>query len=294
MIRLFFPFAFLLPICSASTTTLAADLVLTDSGKSDYRIVIAADAGPSTQYAAKELQAFLKQISDAELPIVTDREPATEHEIVLGQSSRLKALGATIDFSKLGGEGYVIRSVGPKLVIAGGPRAATSMVSMASWKTTSVAAGLRPTSSRIPKQRCVKLGPLDETKIPVLEYREPYTFDCMDGDWAARNRVNSNSARLDARHGGRVRFANGFFVHTFAKLLPPAKYFATHPEYFSLVSGKRQNGYAQLCCTNEDVIRICTDEIRAAMRRAAGSNRVLSFAERCRHALPVPALSGAG
>ena len=55
-------------------------------------------------------------------------------------------------------------------------------------------------------------------------------------------------------------------MHTFATLVPPAKYFAAHPEYFSLVGGKRQNGYAQLCCTNEDVIRICTEEIRAAMR----------------------------
>ena len=50
------------------------------------------------------------------------------------------------------------------------------------------------------------------------------------------------------------------------ELVPPEKYFATHPEYFSLVNGKRQDGYAQLCCTNEDVIRICTEEIRAAMR----------------------------
>ena len=103
-------------------------------------------------------------------------------------------------------------------------------------------------------------------KVPVLEYRELYTFEAFDGDWAARNRMNSNSARLDARHGGRVRFADGFFVHTFARLVPPQKYFATHPEYFSLVNGKRQNGYAQLCSTNEDVIRICTEEIRAAMR----------------------------
>ena len=123
-----------------------------------------------------------------------------------------------------------------------------------------------PGVSRIPHIARIALGPIDETKIPVLEYREPYTFDCMDGDWCARNRMNSSSARLEARHGGRVRFADGLFVHTFARLVPPAKYFAAHPEYFSLVGGKRQNGYAQLCCTNEDVIRICTEEIRAAMR----------------------------
>ncbi len=50
-------------------------------------------------------------------------------------------------------------------------------------------------------------------------------------------------------------------------MIPPEKYFKDHPEYFSLVKGKRQNGYAQLCCTNPDVIRICTERIREAMRQ---------------------------
>ena len=67
--------ACVLSISSLWSVVQAADLVLADAGKSDFRIVIAADAGPSTQYAAKELQSFLKQISAAELPIVTDRDP---------------------------------------------------------------------------------------------------------------------------------------------------------------------------------------------------------------------------
>ncbi len=266
MIRSFFPFVFLLAICSASTTTLAADLILADAGKTDFRIVIAADAGPSTQYAAKELQSFLKQISDAELPIVNDREQATEHEIELGLNSHLKALSTTIDFKKLGDEGYVMRTVGPHLVIAGGAERGSLYGVYGLLEDHLGCRWFAPDVSRIPKNRRIALPPLDETKIPVLEYREPYTFECLDGDWAARNRMNSSNARLDARHGGRMRFGDGFFCHTFANLVPPAEYFTTHPEYFSLVGGKRQDGYAQLCCTNEDVIRICTEKIRAAMR----------------------------
>ena len=244
----------------------AGDLVLADGGKSEYRIVIAADASPSTQYAAKELQTFLKQISAAELPMVTDREAATGHEIVLGASSHLKALATSIDLPRLGDEGYVIRTVGPHLVIAGGALRGNLYGVYGLLEDHLGCRWFAPGVSRIPHMARIALGPIDETKIPVLEYREPYTFDCMDGDWCARNRMNSSSARLEARHGGRVRFADGLFVHTFATLVPPEKYFAAHPEYFSLVGGKRQNGYAQLCCTNEDVIRICTEEIRAAMR----------------------------
>jgi hypothetical protein len=78
--------------------------------------------------------------------------------------------------------------------------------------------------------------------------------------------VNSSSGRLEPKHGGKIFFGPGFFVHTFAGLVPPEKYFKEHPEYFSLVGGKRQDGYAQLCCTNEDVIRLCTEGLLRAMR----------------------------
>ena len=99
-----------------------------------------------------------------------------------------------------------------------------------------------PGASRIPKRPRLVLGPVDEKKVPVLEYREPYVADCFDGDWCARNRVNSSSGRLEAKHGGKVRFGDGFFVHTFSRLVPPEKYFKDHPEYFSQVGGKRRDG----------------------------------------------------
>ncbi len=251
---------------AAPSLVQAGDLILAEGGRSEFRIVIAADASPSTQYAAKELQTFLKQISNAELPVVTEREAATGHEILLGASSRLKALTTSIDFPRLGDEGYVIRSVGPHLVIAGGALRGNLYGVYGLLEDHLGCRWFAPGVSRIPHLARIALAAIDETRVPVLEYREPFTFDCMDGDWSARNRMNSSSARLEARHGGRVRFADGLFVHTFAKLVPPEKYFAAHPEYFSLVGGKRQNGYAQLCCTNEEVVRICTDEIRAAMR----------------------------
>ena len=102
--------------------------------------------------------------------------------------------------------------------------------------------------------------------MPALEYREPFTYDCFDGDWCARNRVNSSGSRLEAKHGGKVTFGQRFFVHTFNRLVPPDTYFDEHPEYFSLIDGQRKQDRSQLCCTHEDVIRICTEGIRQAMR----------------------------
>jgi len=244
----------------------AAELVLADGGKSAYRIVLPDGASPSTRYAAEELQQFLEQITGAKPPIASAGEPAGDHEIVLGKNPRLEKLDAKIDFPSLGQEGYVIRTVGPHLVIAGGEPRGTLYGVYGLLEDHLGCRWFAPGVSRIPKQSRLALAPIDERRVPVLEYREPFTFDCFDGDWCARNRVNSSAGRLEAKHGGKIRFGSGFFVHTFDRLVPPEKYFDQHPEYFSVVKGKRVKAHSQLCCTNEDVMKLCTEAILKAMR----------------------------
>jgi hypothetical protein len=244
----------------------ASQLVLAEGGKSAYRIVVADEASPSTKHGAEELQMFLQQMTGAKLPIVSDREPLGEHEIILGDSGHLKKLAVDVDLQALGPEGYVIRTVGNHLVIAGGALRGNIYGVYGLLEDHLGCRWFAPGVSRIPKHDRLAIGPIDERQVPVLEYREAFTYDCFDGDWCARNRLNSNSARLEAKHGGKVRFGSGFFVHTFNRLVPPDKYFDQHPEYFSLVNGKRLKEYSQLCCTNEDVVRLCIEGIRAAMR----------------------------
>lgn len=259
------PAALVLGFLTFAAQASAEEIVLAQSGQSAYRIVVADDASPSTKHGAEELQKFLQEMTGAKLPIVSDREAPGPKEIVLGNSARLKGLNLAIDFKALGKEGYVIRTTGPHLVIAGGDLRGTMYGVYGLLEDHLGCRWFAPGVSRIPKSTRLVLPAIDERKVPVLEYREPFTNDCFDGDWCARNRVNSSSGRLDASHGGKVRFGNGFFVHTFNHLVPPEKYFDQHPEYFSLVKGKRLKKDTQLCCTNEDVIRLCTEGIRKAM-----------------------------
>jgi hypothetical protein len=247
-------------------TARAEDLVLADGGQSAYRIVVADDASPSTRHGAEELQMFLQQITGAKLPIVSDREPLGAAEVILGDNAHLRQLGVQIDFQELGSEGYVLRVVGKHLVIAGGALRGNLYGVYGLLEDHLGCRWFAPDVSRIPQTQRLVLWPIDQKQVPILEYREPFTFDCFDGDWCARNRVNSSTGRLDQKHGGKITFGSGFFCHTFAGLVPPDKYFKEHPEYFSLVGGKRQDGYAQLCCTNEDVIRLCTEGILQGMR----------------------------
>jgi hypothetical protein len=250
----------------ATGRTQSAEVVLAENGQSAYRIVVADDASPSTRHGANELNSFLNQMTGAELPIVSDQEPLSSHEIVLGNNAHLKQLKVEIDFCSLGPEGYVIRTVGSHLVIAGGNLRGNMYGVYGLLEDHLGCRWFTPSASHIPKHDRLALAQLDDRQVPALEYREPFTYDCFDGDWCARNRMNSSNGRLEARHGGKVMFGRGFFVHTFNNLVPPDKYFDEHPEYFSLIDGQRKKDRSQLCCTNEDVVRICTEGIRQAMR----------------------------
>jgi hypothetical protein len=253
--------------------------MIAEAGRSDYQIVVARAASPSVNYAAQELQSHLEKITGARLPIIADTEPARAREILVGKSSRLDLLGVAVDWAALGREGYVLRTVGERLVIAGGePRGTLYGV----YDLLEDKLGCRwftPEIERVPPARRLPLPRLDKRKVPVFEYRETYTWESFDGNWMARNRLNGAGGRgrllerqnirppvpaLDARHGGDIRFGFGFFVHTFDKLVPTNSYFSVHPEYFALRKGKRKP--TQLCCTNEDVIRLCTEAIRGGMR----------------------------
>jgi len=255
-------------VCMFAPAALSAgELVLAEGGKSDYRIVVSAGASPSTRYGAEELQTFLEKMTGAKLPIVSDAEPASPREIVLGDGARLKEIGAAIDFDALGPEGYVIRTVGEKLVIAGGRLRGNLYGVYGLLEDHLGCRWFAPGVSRILRRERLAIGAIDERQVPALEYREPYVQDCFDADWCARNRMNSSVAALGEKHGGKIVFAEGFFVHTFNRLVPPEKYFDAHPEYFSMIDGRRRKDHSQLCCVNPEVIALCSEGIREAMRR---------------------------
>jgi len=256
-----------------------AEVILAQAGQSAYRIVTTAAAPPSTRYAAEELRDVLEKITGARLPIVADTENAQEAEILVGRSRHLDSLNLKLDLLSFGKEGYLLRTIGQTLVIVGGEPRGTLYGVYGLLEEHLGCRWFTPEIERIPKRPRLVLPALDQRRVPVFEYRETYTWESYDGNWMARNRLNGAGGRgrllekqgirppvpeLDARHGGSIRFGFGFFVHTMEKLVPAKKYFAEHPEYFAL--WKDQRDPDQLCCTNEDVVRLCTEGILAGMR----------------------------
>jgi hypothetical protein len=243
------------------------ELKLTEGGRTQYVIVVPEKASPSTRYGANELQRFLNEMTGVEFPIQSDQNPLRAREIVLGRNAHLQQIGVDIDFDALGAEGYQIKTKGHHLTIAGCDLRGTLYGVYGLLEDHLGCRWFTPTVSRIPKTNRLVVPSLNETVVPALEYREPFVMDCYDGDWCARNRVNSSAGRLEQRHGGKVRFGERLFVHSFETLMPVEKYFEEHPEFFSEVDGKRVDGRTQLCCTNAEVIKICTQELAKRMRQ---------------------------
>ena len=236
------------------------------SDKKPCPIVIASDAPPSERYAAQELQNYLQRILAVKLPIVEDTARPVAREILLGDNAHRRSLGVKLDLSKLGPEGFVLRSAKNQLVIAGGrPRGTLYGV----YSLLEDKLGVRwftPELEVVPQTNRLTLPALDETNVPALEYREVFWTEMMrNADFAARHRLNGEHYGLSEKQGGRavVYFP---FVHSFDSLIPRDLY-KDHSEYFPLINGKRVDGYVQRCLSNPEVVKLAISTVRKWIRQ---------------------------
>ena len=262
----------------------AKSKLVIEKGTDDWQIVISTEASLSEKHGASELQKFLKEISGAELPIVTDDKAMSRHEIILGDNAHLRKLNVKIDFEKLGSEGFTIRTMGRHLIIAGG-RARGTMYGVYTFledhlgcrwfvpdagnedHQQSEALGkagydvVIPGIRYIPRLKRIEIGEINDTQAPAFEYRG--TFPYRNIDWNVRHKFNGGNFHIPESKGGYIYIVGG---HSFYRLLPPEKYFKDHPEYFSEINGRRTAEKAQLCLSNPEVVKIVTENLKRLIR----------------------------
>ena len=279
-----------------------ADLKLAAGGQTRYVIVLdpAALAGGKdaagkavvtpAQHAAHELGDFLRQVTGADFRVVVTSEPAAGPMLVVGPGAVQRRLWPEVRLDNLHPDGIVLASRDGNLLLAGDePRGTLYAV----YSFLQDAVGCRwwsAQASTIPSRPTLTVPEQHVRYIPPLEYREPYWYDALDGDWAVRNRVNGSNDRLDAERGGRISYASPpGFVHTSAALLPVDKYAKDHPEYYALRDGKRIVGdtpYCQLCMTNPEVKRIVIEAVRQDLAQSPQASLISVSQNDCdRHCL---------
>lgn len=107
-------------------------------------------------------------------------------------------------------------------------------------------------------------------EAPSFAVRELFWREAMDGDFAVKLRLNSARSTITEEQGGKAMFYN--FSHTFSQLVPPDIWFDSHPEFFSMVDGRRLKNRSQLCLTNPDVVNVCVEGVKKWARENPAYN----------------------
>jgi len=217
-----------------------------------YQIVVPLDATPVELKAASEFQKYFEMITGVKLKIVDETGNRSSREIIIGYSGRFPASEIT---RSLDPDGFEIKIHRPMIFIAGGSHKGTLY---GVYEFLEKYFGCRfwaPGAELIPRLSEIMLPMGDVVVNPAFRFREVYYAGMDEQDFADKMRMD--------RHAWKGGENWGMWVHTMFTLVPPEKYFDSHPEYYALMGGKRAK--TQLCLTNPDVLQITIDELKKRM-----------------------------
>ena len=240
--------------------------VLFENGASDYSIVIDKEASASEQYAAEELQNWLREVGGVSLPIVGPDEGEQGKRLVVGYNSIVEDLVPKAQIQSPSDDSFTWCSKKGDVLFWGGSERGT-LYSVYDFLEDQL--GIRWYSEDVtvvPEVEKWSFSRLYNHEVPALLVRD----NCMLAprtNTVFSARLRNNFTRLPGKEQGTTLpgTAEGYWgVHAMAYHVPAHKYFKDHPEYFSLYDGKRCTD--QLCLSNPDVLKICIESMRKVMR----------------------------
>lgn len=259
----------------------AAALALARGGLTDYRIVVSEKADVSTRAVAEDMAAMLQQISGAEFPVVADTETRVPHEIVVGHdNARLADLdlaGLTRGFAM---DGYEIRTVGTRLIIAGAPPRGSINGMYGFLQDHLGCRWFTPGASRIPEAPDLRVGPIADRQTPAFLWRLAGGSGYWDADWSARSRLNRSGggdgrpplAGTDPRLYSMLSHYGG---HGLTYI--PASLYDEHPDYYAEIDGKRElhddANQRAYCITNLGFVKYIAERGMRDVRNQAAHSR---------------------
>ena len=216
----------------------------------DYVIVIPESATEVEQHAAAEFKRLLALTNPVQIQIVKDDQPVQKHEVVIGATNR-QLPTETADLQR---DGFTIQTDGNHLYIQGGSKKGTLYGVYTFFETYLGYRCYAPDAFVYPSlARVSVVKGLNDTQIPINTFRDDFYAVALNDQFYA-----------DWHKSHYVEAEWGLFVHTFDMLVPAKTFFKDHPEYYSLIDGKRNP--KQLCLTNPDVLKIVIDSLTERMR----------------------------
>ncbi|MBQ7276881.1 MAG: DUF4838 domain-containing protein [Bacilli bacterium] len=244
-------------------------IILTNNLNSDYHIVTNTNASECERFAATELAKYLYKSTLCSIPYFSDKCKKRGKEILIGKNSRydyneqIKNAYDKIynDLNSLSDEAFIIREIDNEdiIIVGNSPRATLYAV----YHFLELAINFKCFTFDCEKwdeKEIIMFDSLDIVFDFPFEYREAYFTDAWNSSFASKNYLNSNLADLSNKLGGKTKWYN--FHHSFSDLINPNEYFDSHPEYFSMIDGKRIKEHTELCLSNPDVLNIVVKKVK--------------------------------
>lgn len=237
-------------------------LTLIENGSSNYTIITGENASPAEKTAATELQSFLQKISGVTLPIAVDTSVrSSSRKIIVGKTNREPAL-FSIDREALGEEGFVLKTVGSSVVIAGGEQRGTLYGVYAFLEEQLGYRRYTPKCEYIPSLSTVRINALlNDRQLPSFEVRRCSSAG-SDARYFAKKRINTAFWTGNADFGDALTFV--LFDVTLPTLVPDSL-FAEHPDYFAYRKDLEARTTDHVCLSNEEALAIAVNNARTAI-----------------------------
>lgn len=247
----------ILAIFLSSSLWLQAQMALVKDGKAKSQIILLENNEVNKQ-SAELLQTFIQKISGCQLPIALGTQ-ASKGSILIGGSTKDEV---TKDgFSLLFQDGVLKIAGKDNGTVYGVVTLLEQYLGVSYWGENEYA---------LPQSKDIIIPQINIVDNPSFRYRQTQNY-ALDSDpiYKLWNRLSTPAEE----------FAAGYWVHTFDKLLPSAKYGKEHPEYYSFFNGKRHPGKAsQWCLTNPEVLEIVTQRLDSIFK-ADPSKRIISVSQ---------------
>ena len=222
-----------------------SETYLVSEGNSEYTIIVDKNCDSTTQYAAEELQNYIQNISGTKIAISNKRDK-NRKEILIGKGTISDSL-LIKKIENLKEDAFIIDTKSDDFFF-GGKSSKSDIYATYTFIEEFLKCKLLTTKDEIiPKSETIKIPKNEKTYSPAFSFRRvllPRIHDKKYRYW----------------HKTETLEDWGSFVHTFHRLISPKEYFEEHPEYFSLIRGRRLQD-AQLCLSNPEVIKLLGDNL---------------------------------
>lgn len=240
--------------CAASAYCESGIPLLKD-GQSKYKIVISESSTKIEKRAAEVFQTYFEEISNVNLPIISDEKRLGKTEIILGYNKHLDELKADIPDVDLKADGFLIKTINNNLVIIGGSENGL-LHGVFNFLEHFLDCRMYTSSVIIvPRKLNIYLPEIHDYQIPAFKFRDVHYKDAYVSEYAEWHGI------------GKIHEHMGTGFHSFDHLAHPDKYFESHPEFYSLIDGNRVNK-SQFCLTNEDLVDVVEANLRGLMKES--------------------------